>query len=125
MAEPVAFQQVAPVFPVRNVRRALELYRRLGFEADAYREQVDDDAVYGFLERGPVAIHLARVAELDPAVNRSACYLYVADAPAIYAAWKAAVADGRFTELEDMPYGLREFQYTDPDGNQLRVGSNI
>ena len=119
------FLQVAPVFPVRSVRRALELYARLGFEAKAYGEQSDGDPVYGFLERGPVAIHLARVPELDCAKNTSACYLYVEDAPALYGAWKSAGVDGRFTEPEDTPYRLREFAYVDPDGNLVRVGSEL
>jgi hypothetical protein len=122
----VKFASVAPVLPVRNVTRALERYRRLGFEGKAYGERAagaEDDAVYGFLNWGNVEIHLSRFAALDPATSTSACYLYVDDADALHAAWSAAGVEGRLRPPEDTPYDLREFAYVDPDGNLLRVGS--
>ena len=117
--------RVAPVFPVRSVRSALELYRRLGFAAKAYDELDGGEPVYGFVDRDGVGLHLARVREVDPKTNMSACYLYVADANALHAAWKQAGVPGRLTEPEDTPYRLREFAYVDPDGNLLRVGSDL
>jgi hypothetical protein len=122
---PAKLTSHAPVLPVRHVRRALEHYRRLGFKVDAYDEPVDDDVVYGFLERDGVALHLARTPELKIDENTSACYFYADDADALHAEWKAADAGGRLSELEDTPYELREFAYWDPDGNLLRVGSPL
>jgi hypothetical protein len=121
----VDVERVAPVFPVRNVRTALDRYRLLGFEADAYGEPgaSADDPAYGFLSLGKVEIHLSRFRELDPKASTSACYLYVDDADALHAAWTAAGVEGRFHSPKDTPYGLREFAYVDPDGNLLRVGS--
>ncbi|HEX6836345.1 MAG TPA: VOC family protein [Polyangia bacterium] len=119
------FLRVAPVFPVRSVRSALELYGRLGFTAKPYHELDGGDPIYGFVDRDGVALHLARVADLDGAKNTSACYLYVADANALHAEWKRAGVPGRLTEPEDTPYQLREFTYVDPDGNLLRVGSDL
>jgi catechol 2,3-dioxygenase-like lactoylglutathione lyase family enzyme len=121
----VDFERVAPVLPVRNVARALELYRKLGFEADSYQEPGTsaDDPIYGFLSWGPVEIHISRFRELDPAANTSACYLYVGNADALHAMWSAAGVEGRLLPLSDTPYGLREFAFVDPDGNLLRVGS--
>jgi hypothetical protein len=116
---------ISPVLPVRNVRRALEHYRQLGFNAKAYNENVGDDAVYGFIDRDGIELHLSRFAELNIEENTSACYLYVDDAEALYAEWKAANPGGRFSEPEDTPYQLREFAYWDPDGNLLRVGSQL
>jgi uncharacterized glyoxalase superfamily protein PhnB len=122
----VTFTMVSPVLPVRSVARALEHYRKLGFVAKAYGEQAaDGDPVYGFLSRGPIELHLARVAELDPLHNTSACYLYVDDANRLHADWRAAGAGGRLTDPEDTPYELREFAHVDPDGNLLRVGSPL
>jgi uncharacterized glyoxalase superfamily protein PhnB len=117
------FDRVAPVFPVRVVRTALDHYRRLGFTADAYDERTTDDPIYGFLHRGGVDLHLARVPDLKVDKNTSACYLYVDDADGLYAEWKAAAAGGKLTEPHSTSYGLREFAYSDPDGNLLRVGS--
>jgi catechol 2,3-dioxygenase-like lactoylglutathione lyase family enzyme len=121
----VKLAAVAPVLPVRSVARALEHYRKLGFTANAYKEAVDGDPVYGFLSRGAIELHLSRFTELDPAKNTSACYLYVDDANALHAEWRAADVGGRLTSPEDTPYQLREFAHVDPDGNLLRVGSNL
>ncbi|MBP2299718.1 bleomycin resistance protein [Azospirillum picis] len=118
----VRFERVAPVLPVRDVRAALAHYGRLGFEATAY-DDASDEPVYGFLARGEVTLHLARVPDLDPAASASACYLYVDDADALHAAWQAAGIQGRLTAVADTPYGLREFAHVDPDGNLLRVGA--
>ena len=77
------------------------------------------------LSRGPIQIHLARVLDLDPSKNTSACYLYVDDANALFDEWTAAKVGGRFHKPADTPYGLREFAHVDGDGNLLRVGSRI
>ncbi|CAO3410926.1 bleomycin resistance protein [Azospirillum largimobile] len=118
----VRFQRVAPVLPVRDVRAALAHYRRLGFEATAYDDGVEDP-VYGFLDRDGVSLHLARVPDLDPESSVVACYLYVSDADALHAAWQAAGVGGRLTAVSETPYSLREFAHIDPDGNLLRVGA--
>jgi hypothetical protein len=73
------FERLAPVFPVRNVRAALEHYRRLGFVVEAYEAQSQGDPIYGFIRRGSIELHLARTADLDPKTNTSACYVYVGD----------------------------------------------
>jgi catechol 2,3-dioxygenase-like lactoylglutathione lyase family enzyme len=121
----VQFQEVSPVFPVRSVARALEHYRRLGFEVRAYGDSGASDPIYGFVDRGPVHLHLSRFAELDPGNNCSACYLRVADADELRAEWARAGVSGRLSEPTDTPYGLREFFHVDPDGNLLRVGSEL
>lgn len=118
----VRFERIAPILPVRDVRAALDHYRRLGFEVTAY-DDADADPVYGFLAWGDVSLHLARVPDLDPANSAVACYLYVSDADALHAAWQAAGTGGRLTAVADTPYGLREFAHIDPDGNLLRIGA--
>ncbi|MGF7213414.1 hypothetical protein GGE65_008056 [Skermanella aerolata] len=121
----VEFKRVAPVFPVRNVSVALAHYRRLGFEGTAYGDTGTDDPEYGFLTWGPVSLHLARVPNLNPKTSASACYLYVSDVDALYAAWQVAGVWSGLTLPADTPYGLREFAYIDLDGNLLRVGSPL
>ncbi|KAA1056670.1 bleomycin resistance protein [Azospirillum argentinense] len=120
----VEFERVTPILPVRDVRAALAHYRHLGFEASAYTD-TDEDPFYGFLAWGDVTLHLTRVPNLEPARSTVACYLYVNDADALYAAWQAAKVDGRLTAPADTPYGLREFAHIDPDGNLLRIGAPI
>ena len=123
----IAFDRIAPVLPVQNVRTALDHYRRLGFEAHAYEEAGTDasDPVYGFLQRGAIELHLARVPDLDHKANTSACYLYVSDANDLFDEWSSAGVLGRLIPPVDTPYHLREFAHVDPDGNLLRIGSEL
>uniref|UniRef100_UPI0034DFCD4F bleomycin resistance protein n=1 Tax=Streptomyces flavofungini TaxID=68200 RepID=UPI0034DFCD4F len=117
----VAFTQVAPVVPVRNLDSALNRYRRLGFSAQAY----EGPDRYGFVERGSVSVHLSEWSEHDPLRTGAVIYLYVSDADAIHAEWRNSGVEGRFTEPVDTPYGLREFTYVDADGTAHRVGSPL
>jgi hypothetical protein len=117
--------RIAPIFPVRNVTAALAHYRALGFVARPYEEAGQDGPIYGFIDRDGVELHLALFRELDPKTSSSAAYLYVDDADGLRAAWLAAGVGGRITPAEDTPYGLREFAHIDPDGNLLRVGSEL
>ena len=58
------------------------------------------------------------------------CYVYVEDADALFAEFLAASlpSDG-IPRLQGPPndsdYGLREFALVDPDGNLLRIGSQL
>ncbi|MDI5904077.1 MULTISPECIES: VOC family protein [Streptomyces] len=117
----VAFTSVAPVVPVRDLDAALDRYRRLGFAAHAY----EGPNRYGFVERGSVSVHLSEWAEHDPSRTGAVIYLYVSDADAVYAGWKASGIEGRFVEPADTPYKLREFTYVDADGTAHRVGSPL
>ncbi len=113
--------KVAPVLPVRDVVSAAVHYRRLGFDVRAY----EGGAPYAFAERGGVDLHLSQVDELDPLSSLSAVYLYVDDADALVAEWRAAGVDGRMVDAQDTDYGLREGAHVDPDGNLLRFGSPL
>lgn len=117
----VTFTKVAPVVPVRELDAALDRYRRLGFSAHTY----EGPERYGFVERGPVSLHLTQWPEHDPQRTGAVVYLYVSDADALYAQWKASGVEGHFTEPADTPYGLREFAYVDADGTAHRVGSPL
>src|SRR5438046_697798 len=99
----ISVDRIAPVFPVRSVRAALEHYRKLGFEAKAYGEldASGGDAVYGFVNRGAIEIHLTRTPELDCEETTSACYIYVGDADALHREWTKSGAGGRFTDPQD------------------------
>ena len=120
MAE-VTFTAVAPVVPVRDLDAALDRYRRLGFAVRPYT----GGQRYGFVDRGPVSLHLTEWAGHDPASTAAAVYLYVSDADALHDQWADAGVDGRLTGPRDTPYGLREFAYVDPDGTLHRVGSPL
>ena len=110
---------MATILPVRDLRTALDHYRSLGFRVSPY-----DDG-YGYAVRGSADFHLSVHRDLDPSRNASAVYLYVEDADALYAEWRAAGVDGQFFEPHDTEYGLREAAHVDRDGNLVRFGSRL
>ena len=115
---------VAPVFPTTDLARALEHYRRLGFEVSPY-EGSHGNGYYGFAHRDEVHLHLALVpGAIDQSHSNVAVYLYVDDADALYEEW-SKVVDGRFVKPVDTEYGLREGAHVDPDGNLIRFGSRL
>lgn len=116
--EPTGMTRLAAVLPVRDLSRALEHYRRLGFEVRAYI-----GGGYGYGDRDGVSIHLCAVPDLDPMLTTSAVYLYVDNADALFAEWRASGVSGQFHEPRDTDYGLREGAHVDLDGNLLRFGS--
>ena len=121
MTGEVTFQAVAPVIPVRDLSTALERYQRLGFSVRAY----EGPERYGFVDRGPVSLHLTEWVQHDPLTTASTVYLYVSDADAVYAEWAAAAVGGRLGEPRNTAYGLREFSFVDADGTLHRVGGPL
>ena len=115
------FRKVAPVLPVGDLASAVDHYRLLGFDVRAY----EGGAAYAYARRGEVDLHLAEVDGLDPLTSLTSVYLYVDDADALDAEWRAAGAGGRMVDLQDTDYGLREGAHVDPDGNLLRFGSPL
>jgi len=63
MNSDVVFERVAPVIRVRDLEAAVDRYRRLGFEVEAYA----GPASYAFVDRGSVSLHLTQWGEYDPA----------------------------------------------------------
>lgn len=118
MSGEARFASVSPVIPVRDLDAALERYRRLGFSTEH-----EEGPRYGFAERDSVSLHLIEWSDHDPARTGAHVYVYVSDAPAVYAEWSNAGVEGELGELIDTPYGLREFSFRDPEGTLLRIGS--
>jgi len=51
---------VNPILPVRDLAQAMTFYRRLGFDAQAWRNSDE----YGFLQRDGQRLHLSRSEKL-------------------------------------------------------------
>jgi hypothetical protein len=108
--------RIAPIFPVSDLGKALQHYRRLGF---ATREYVGGG--YGYAAREGIEIHLAAVRHRDPTATACAAYLWVDDADALASEWEAAGVG--VSRPVDTDWGQHEGSHTDPDGNLLRFGS--
>ena len=105
---------MAPILNVADARASIQWYAQLGFDVESEHAFGPDWPLYVRLRRGPAQLHLSEH-RLDggPVTH---VYLYVEDVDAIHPAGAAA---------EDCPWGMREARLTDPDGNQVRVGSPL
>ncbi|MFI5894727.1 VOC family protein [Actinoplanes sp. NPDC051513] len=133
----MSFDSVAPIVPVRDLDVALDRYRRLGFAVRAYA----GPQRYAFADRDSVSLHLSEhgpsehghehgPSEHGPSEHghqhghaHTSVYLYVSDADAVHREWTGV--EGHLSEVEDTPWGMREFAYADPDGVVFRVGHHL
>jgi catechol 2,3-dioxygenase-like lactoylglutathione lyase family enzyme len=111
-------RRFCPIFPVKDLRAALEHYAELGFRTEPYAE----GDTYGFANREGVGLHLHESTYYG---DRAAAYLYVRDADALYAEWSRPDIAGRTSAVHTTDYGMREGSHTDPDGNVIRFGSDV
>ena len=108
--------RIAPIFPVSDLGKALQHYRRLGF---ATREYVGGG--YGYAARDGIEFHLAAVRHRDPTATACAAYCgWTTPTPLPPSGETAGVGVSRPVDTD---WGQHEGSHTDPDGNLLRFGS--
>ena len=115
----ISLRDAATLFVVEDVLRSVEHYRDvLGFRVEfTYGEPT----FYAGVERDNVAIHLQASRETKRQPGHGAINVFVTGVDALYQELKARGA--RTTEEPaDRPYGMRDFDIVDLDGNQLCFG---
>ena len=114
------FNDCTPILVVRDIQKSVAYYRdALGFTVDfTYGEPPSYAGVY----RGSVLLHLQAESQADRPPGGSAVYLYVEDADRIYRELRERGARIE-KEPQDYPYGLRDFDVRDLDGNRLVIAS--
>lgn len=119
-AEPAAprpepwLEQIMPEIPLDDVAAGVAYYRdRLGFSVNYVQ---DDLAV---LDRDRARVLLIGRGPDHRGIG--SCYVYVRDADAL---WRELVENGArvLAEPVSRPWGLREFEVRDPEGNRLTFG---
>lgn len=143
-------ERAVPILTVLDLDEAAGFYARLGFEVGS---RYDDYVILH--RRPSTELHLARFPEHDPHVTAGSVYLRVTDpqdlhdslraelaregvlypapasglTPELTTELRARLAVGerlvRLHEIEDKPWGMREFTVVDPAGNAVRVGQVI
>ncbi|WP_404433912.1 VOC family protein [Microbacterium lacus] len=125
------------ILPVAELDRAVTFYRELGFDV-----QVAEVGGYAFVEASGIRFHLSESPGFDPFTDAGMIYLYVDDVDSVHAALSLPSADSlphqylverrmrgeslaRIGVLRDEEWGMREFYFTDPDNNLVRVGSRL
>ena len=114
-----SLRSAAPVFVVEDVKRSVEHYRKaLGFRVEFTH---GDPASYAGIERDNVTVHLQTARDSKRKAGQSAIYVFVADVDALHRELKsrgARIVNGP----RDYPYGMRDFDVQDLDGNSLCFG---
>jgi catechol 2,3-dioxygenase-like lactoylglutathione lyase family enzyme len=117
----ISLRDAATLFVVQDVLRSVAHYRDvLGFRVEfTYGEPT----FYAGVERDNVAIHLQAASETKRQPGHGAINVFVTGVDALYQElkWRGA----RTTEEPaDRPYGMRDFDIVDLDGNQLCFGES-
>lgn len=106
-------EYLAPIVRVKDARRSVGWYERIGFRIEFEHQFADGMPFYVGISRGAMRIHLSE--HRGDARPGTLIYLYVDDVDALAAALGV-------THVDEMPWG-RDFVVKDPDGNRLRIGT--
>ena len=132
-----------PILPSHDVAMTTALFERLGFEAEAYTSDG-----YAILRRSGIELHYTATADVDPLHNNGMAFVRLRDANALYEEfkasgalpvmspsavgadelqrmWNAGESIARMAEIEDKPWGIREFAILDPSNNLIRFGQPL
>ena len=115
----VSLCRAATVFVVQNVLRSVEHYRDvLGFHTEF---KYGEPTFYAGVERDDLVIHLQAASETKRQMGQGAVYVFVTDVDALYQELQSR-GTRTLNEPKDYPYGMRDFNINDIDGNQLCFG---
>ena len=121
MASPASVSLLgsATVFVVKDVLRSVQHYCEvLGFHTEfTYGEPT----FYAGVERDGVLIHLQAASETKRQPGHGAVNVFVTDVDTLYRELQSKGAR-TLKEPKDYPYGMRNFDIHDLDGNQLCFG---
>jgi catechol 2,3-dioxygenase-like lactoylglutathione lyase family enzyme len=109
---PHTARSAIPIMPSSDLDRTAAFYATLGF-TEAERHDG-----YLLLHNDGVELHFAHHDTVTPAT----CFVHVTDATKLWKQLRHLNVEG-VGHIADQDYGLREFTLTDPDGNQVRLGS--
>jgi uncharacterized glyoxalase superfamily protein PhnB len=117
----VSLREAATLFVVQDVLRSVEHYRDvLGFRVEF---MYGEPRFYAGVERDNVAIHLQAASETKRLPGHGAINVFVTGVDALYQELKSKGAR-TMEEPADRPYGMRDFDINDLDGNQLSFGES-
>jgi catechol 2,3-dioxygenase-like lactoylglutathione lyase family enzyme len=112
----------SPVFVVEDVKRSVDYYRNaLGFRVEFTHGEPPS---YAGIERDNVTVHLQTARDSKRKAGQSAIYVFVTDVDALHRELRsrgAKIVNGP----RDYPYGMRDFDVEDLDGNSLCFGMEL
>ena len=105
--------EVVPVLRVSDAEASADWYRRLGFDVEWRHRFEPGLPLFVAIRREGSRLFLSE--HEGDAPPGSLVYLFVDDADAIAASLGV--------RAHDTPWGTRELELADPDGNRLRIGT--
>lgn len=118
----MATRRAMPILQVRDPRSSVAFYARLGFDCHGFWGEPPSFCV---VQRGDVTIGLYRPERAGMTPNEQwAAYIYVDDVDAVHAELTAEGIAGLGAPC-DQPYGCRDFDLRDPDGNGIAFGQDL
>ena len=110
---------IAPVLTVVDAIKSMEYYRdQLGFRV-AFTD--GEPVYYAIVERDDVRIHLMSAESAKRQPGQGSVYIFAHDVDPLYADFTARGAQV-VGPPQDYPYGMRDFNVSDLDGNDLCFG---
>jgi hypothetical protein len=108
-------QKAIPLLPAINISKTIDFYKyKLGFTSVNYGN-------YVMLHFKNVEIHFYYTKDKSLFVN-SSCYLLVRNIEDLYGCFSSKEIINPDRQLEDKPWGTREFSIVDNNGNIIRFG---
>ena len=118
----LSFKHATPILDVESVEESIDYYTsKLGFTKNWDWPDESDDKTFGSVTNGEVSIFLA---ETTGPIKPTWVFYDVNNADNVHAAYVEAGVTIR-EPPNDKPWGSREFQAVDPDGNVLRIASPL
>lgn len=112
----------APVLQVNDVHRAIAFYcDTLGFTKDFL---YGDPPNYGGVRKDDTVFHLNEIEENKARCGMGSVYVFCDEVDSYYAEIKSRGAEVT-SPLATYPYGMRDFQIKDPDGNVICFGCSV
>ena len=118
----LSFKYATPILDVKSVEDSIEYYTtKLGFTKNWDWPDDSEDKTFGSVTNGEVSVFLAETPE---PIHPTWVFYDVNSADNVYAAYLEAGVAIR-EKPNDKPWGSREFQAQDLDGNVLRIASPL
>ncbi len=119
------FQSLCPILPARDLDQTRAFYEAIGFET----EGVWEDYGYLIMRRDGAEVHFTHRPQMQAVAGEHAGYLRVREIDALsdHIAGLGLPGDGMpsFCAAADMPWGMREASWIDPNGTFIRAGAFI
>ncbi|WP_109698688.1 bleomycin resistance protein [Chitinophaga deserti] len=124
--------RMIPILPCKDLDELLAFYCQIGFEV-TYRQKSPN--LYATVEKDWMRLDFYGISHHDPKKTYHTCYILTEATDELYETFTAGMRKSngklptrglpRISEIRDKAYGVREFMFSDPAGNCIRIGRKL